>query len=153
SAELQVQTVRETNLINAKTAAVARLATAQKATTAFGAALGLVGGPLGALSIGLGVAIPLLMDFFTNAEQAKQKSLEFAQSLDQIKERLPQMTKLELEVSINDTQDSIKAQKDKIKEITQELEQLEKKASQTKISYYYAGQIHEVAKSAEQMRK
>ncbi|MDW0618179.1 phage tail tape measure protein [Mannheimia haemolytica] len=153
SAELQVQTVRETNLINAKTAAVTRLATAQKATTAFGAALGLVGGPLGALSIGLGVAIPLLMDFFTNAEQAKQKSLEFAQSLDQIKERLPQMTKLELEVSINDTQDSIKAQKDKIKEITQELEQLEKKASQTKISYYYAGQIHEVAKSAEQMRK
>ncbi|UQX80664.1 tape measure protein [Mannheimia haemolytica] len=153
SAELQVQTVRETNLINAKTAAVTRLATAQKATTAFGAALGLVGGPLGALSIGLGVAIPLLMDFFTNAEQAKQKSLEFAQSLDQIKERLPQMTKLELEVSINNTQDSIKAQKDKIKEITQELEQLEKKASQTKISYYYAGQIHEVAKSAEQMRK
>ncbi|MFA9488942.1 MULTISPECIES: phage tail tape measure protein [unclassified Mannheimia] len=153
SAELQVQTVRETNLINAKTAAVTRLATAQKATTAFGAALGLVGGPLGALSIGLGVAIPLLMDFFTNAEQATQKSLEFAQSLDQIKERLPQMTKLELEVSINDTQDSIKAQKDKIKEITQELEQLEKKASQTKISYYYAGQIHEVAKSAEQMRK
>ncbi|AHG83094.1 Phage tape measure protein [Bibersteinia trehalosi USDA-ARS-USMARC-189] len=153
SAELQVQTVRETNLINAKTAAVARLATAQKATTAFGAALGLVGGPLGALSLGLGVAIPLLMDFITNSEQSKQKALEFAQSLDQIKERLPQMTKLELEVSINDTQNSIKAQKEKIKELTKELEKLEKTANQTHMSGYNAGQIYQIAKSAEQMRK
>ncbi|WHP46365.1 phage tail tape measure protein [Mannheimia bovis] len=151
--QMKAQSAEIIALTNAEAAATQNLSNAKKSANLLSGAMSMLGGPIGLVTMGLTFGATALWDWYQSGENARQKALEFAQSLDQIKERLPQMTKLELEVSINDTQDSIKAQKEKIKEITKELEQLEKKASQTKISYYYAGQIHEVAKSAEQMRK
>lgn len=151
--QMKAQSAEIIALTNAEAVATQNLANAKKSANLLSGAMSMLGGPIGLVTMGLTFGATALWDWYQSGENARQKALEFAQSLDQIKERLPQMTKLELEVSINDTQDSIKAQKEKIKEITKELEQLEKKASQTKISYYYAGQIHEVAKSAEQMRK
>lgn len=130
SQELQVQTARETALIQAKTAATNTLATAAKSASVLGGALSMLGGPIGLLTIGLTAGATVLWDWHQKANQAREEALRYADSLDSVRANIEKMTKaqtdaemVKLSRSIREQESALASLKQRQAELTREIEQ------------------------------
>lgn len=119
---------------NAATAAKERLAAAtQQASVAnrtYAAsatlaknALSLIGGPAGAAML----AAAAVYYFYQKAQQAKQESIDFADSLDGLTAKMKEMSAAQISAAIAKTEQSIIDQRDAIADLRTEYEQLEQK--------------------------
>ncbi|MGY6072898.1 tail protein [Actinobacillus pleuropneumoniae] len=150
---MKAQSAQIIALTKAETAAMAGLATAQKGASLFSNALSFMGGPIGLAITGLTLGASALYEWYSNAEQAQQKNLDFVKSLDGINQEMTKMSSLELKVTIADTQDSIGAQKTKIKELEGELKKLQDQAEvKVRFAVDENGNIAEITKSLRQQQ-
>ena len=142
---------------NAATAAKERLAAAtQQASVAnrtYAAsatlaknALSLIGGPAGAAML----AAAAVYYFYQKAQQAKQESIDFADSLDGLTAKMKEMSAAQISAAIAKTEQSIIDQRDAIADLRTEYEQLEQKktfieqAAQIRGASAVAGDLSEV---------
>lgn len=142
---------------NAATAAKERLAAAtQQASVAnrtYAAsatlaknALSLIGGPAGAAML----AAAAIYYFYQKAQQAKQESIDFADSLDGLTAKMKEMSAAQISAAIAKTEQSIIDQRDAIADLRTEYEQLEQKktfieqAAQIRGASAVAGDLSEV---------
>lgn len=142
---------------NAATAAKERLAAAtQQASVAnrtYAAsatlarnALSLIGGPAGAAML----AAAALYYFYQKAQQAKQESIDFADSLDGLTAKMKEMSSAQISAAIAKTEQSIIDQRDALADLRTEYEQLEQKktfieqAAQIRGATAVAGDLSEV---------
>ncbi|MEZ2683878.1 phage tail tape measure protein [Proteus vulgaris] len=118
---------------NAETLAIQRLNTAQRASSTlgrgFGGALAFLGGPLGVATGLLTVGAMAYYEWQQQAEQSRQKALEYAESLDVATEALNKLSSAERQASIGKLSDSFDAQIEKIEELKRKQEELSRKAS------------------------
>ncbi|HAS0916546.1 TPA: tape measure protein [Enterobacter asburiae] len=112
---------------NAQAAASTRAAAAARAASvgvsAAGKALSLVGGPAGAAIL----AATAVYYFYQKAQQAKQESIDFADSLDGLTAKMKEMSAVQMASAIAKTEQSILDQQDAIADLRAEYDQLEKK--------------------------
>lgn len=142
---------------NAATAAKERLAAAtQQASVAnrtYAAsatlaknALSLIGGPAGAAML----AAAAVYYFYQKAQQAKQESIDFADSLDGLTAKMKEMSAAQISAAIAKTEQSIIDQRDALADLRTEYEQLEQKktfieqAAQIRGATAVAGDLSEV---------
>lgn len=142
---------------NAATAAKERLAAAtQQASVAnrtYAAsatlaknALSLIGGPAGAAML----AAAAVYYFYQKAQQAKQESIDFADSLDGLTVKMKEMSSAQISAAIAKTEQSIIDQRDALADLRTEYEQLEQKktfieqAAQIRGATAVAGDLSEV---------
>ena len=114
--------------INAEAAANRNLAIVQRSTSAagrlLGGALGFVGGPIGALAIGLSFGAGYLLEWRQEAERAKETALAYAANLDQITQSLEKMNSVQLRAEQAKAEESIIAQKQQLEELKKRYENL-----------------------------
>ncbi|MCQ9122892.1 phage tail tape measure protein [Rodentibacter caecimuris] len=128
----EVQSRKLTNAINMEAAAQRNLAIAQKSANignrALGAALGFVGGPVGATIIGITALAGAFYEYSQKTEQARQDSLAFADSLDVTAESLKAMTGEVLGGMKAKLEQSIGVQREELAKLRDELAKLEQQA-------------------------
>ncbi|MTC11897.1 tape measure protein [Providencia stuartii] len=119
----------------AEAAAIANTATAARAASfgvnALKSGLALLGGPLGVAMLAGGA----LLYFWQEAETAKQKALDFADAIEELKNKIKEMSYESLKGAIADANDSIDEQKKVIEELEDELEGLRTKYKYLKTDY------------------
>ncbi|EEA4748419.1 tape measure protein, partial [Salmonella enterica subsp. enterica serovar Give] len=86
-------------------------------------ALALIGGPAGAAML----AAAAVYYFYQKAQQAKQESIDFADSLDGLTAKMKEMSSVQIAAAIAKTEQSILVQQDAIASLRAEYEQLEQK--------------------------
>lgn len=86
-------------------------------------ALALIGGPAGAAMLAAGA----IFYFWQKAQQAKQESIDFADSLDGLTAKMKEMSAVQIASAIAKTEQSIIDQQDAIASLRAEYEQLEQK--------------------------
>lgn len=86
-------------------------------------ALALIGGPAGAAML----AAAAVYYFYQKAQQAKQESIDFADSLDGLTAKMKEMSSVQIAAAIAKTEQSILDQEDAIAGLRAEYEQLEQK--------------------------
>ncbi|EBG8169498.1 hypothetical protein E1D05_17695 [Salmonella enterica subsp. enterica serovar Agona] len=86
-------------------------------------ALALIGGPAGAAML----AAAAVYYFYQKAQQAKQESIDFADSLDGLTAKMKEMSSVQIAAAIAKTEQSILDQQDAIASLRAEYEQLEQK--------------------------
>ncbi|SEQ72862.1 tape measure protein, partial [Basfia succiniciproducens] len=120
---------RLTSAINAEAAAQRNLAVAQKATSAGGrllsGALGLVGGPLGALAVGLTTGIGIWMEYNQKTEEAHQKALALADDLPKLTAELEKLNSVQLGARQAKAEESIIAQQKEVQKLEKDIKKLE----------------------------
>ncbi|MEP8653299.1 tape measure protein [Enterobacter hormaechei] len=111
---------------NAQASASTRAAAAARAASvgfsAAGKALSIVGGPAGAAML----AATAVYYFYQKVQQAKQESINFADSLDGLTSKMKEMSAVQVAAAIAKTEQSIIDQQDAIAELREEYERLEK---------------------------
>ncbi|MFP1783143.1 tape measure protein [Lonsdalea quercina] len=112
-AEAQIAQAAATRTATA--AAVTATATIKSLATG---ALALIGGPAGAAVI----AAAGLFYFYQKMQQARQESIDFADKLDGVIEKMKGMSQIKLAAAIDDTRKSITAQKEALQEYQSTLE-------------------------------
>ncbi|MDD6911710.1 tape measure protein, partial [Actinobacillus minor] len=133
--ELQVQTQRETTLVQQQTVAIKALETAQnQANIAKRAGLGLLnalGGPWG-IAMGLvSSGAMALYNWYQEAEQAKQKAIEFANALPRLKEELATMNGIDLRATKAQLEESAEAQQKKVDDLKRKVKSLRQEIEST----------------------
>ncbi|HDS5485831.1 TPA: tape measure protein [Enterobacter chengduensis] len=112
---------------NAQATASTRAAAAARAASiwysAAGKALNLVGGPAGFAML----AATAVYYLYQKVQQAKQESIDFADSLDGLTAKMKEMSAVQVAAAIAKTEQSIIDQQDAIAELREEYERLEKK--------------------------
>lgn len=86
-------------------------------------ALALIGGPVGAAML----AAAAVYYFYQKAQQAKQESIDFADSLDGLTAKMKEMSSVQITAAIAKTEQSILDQQDAITGLRADYEQLEQK--------------------------
>ncbi|STP66919.1 phage tape measure protein [Enterobacter hormaechei] len=86
-------------------------------------ALALIGGPAGAAML----AAAAVYYFYQKAQQAKQESIDFADSLDGLTAKMKEMSSVQIAAAIAKTEQSILDQQDAIASLRAEYDQLEQK--------------------------
>lgn len=86
-------------------------------------ALALIGGPAGAAML----AAAAVYYFYQKAQQAKQESIDFADSLDGLTAKMKEMSSVQIAAAIAKTEQSILDQQDAIASLMAEYDQLEQK--------------------------
>lgn len=132
-AEAQVSTSRlaAADATAAATAANARYIASQEAATVASRAasvaggllrgvLGLIGGPAGVAML----AAAAIFYFWQKAQQAREESLRFADSLDRVNDSMKSMNNTQLSGTIADANKSIRVQKDEISDLQAEVDSL-----------------------------
>ncbi|MCF6670885.1 tape measure protein [Raoultella ornithinolytica] len=132
-AEAQVSTSRlaAADATATATAANARYIASQEAATVASraasvaggllrGALGLIGGPAGVAML----AAAAIFYFWQKAQQAREESLRFADSLDRVNDSMKSMNNTQLSGTIADANKSIRAQKDEISDLQSEVDSL-----------------------------
>lgn len=121
--------VRLTTAINAEAAAQRNLAVAQKSTSAGGrllsGVLGMVGGPLGLLSIGLAAGVGAWADYNQKTEEAHRKALDLANDLPQLTAELEKLNSVKLGGRQAEAEESIAAQQKEVKKLEDSIKDLE----------------------------
>lgn len=110
---LKAETVAITTTGNAARAANVGL-------TALRAGLALIGGPMGAAMIAAGA----VFYFYQKSQEAKEEALAFADSIEELKNRMQELSAVALEAEMAKARRSINEQKDVIKELESEIEML-----------------------------
>ncbi|HGO5823390.1 TPA: tape measure protein [Mannheimia haemolytica] len=154
SQELQVQTARETALIQAKTAATNTLATAAKSASILGGALNMLGGPIGLVTMGLTAGATVLWDWYQKAEQAREEALRYSDSLDTVRAGIEKMTKAQTDAEMVKLSRSIKEQETALANLKQRQAELTREIEQGATVYEdaFAGTVR-VTMSAEELAK
>ena len=124
SAELQAQTARETALIQAKTAATNQLAAAGRSANVLSGAISALGGPVGLLTVGLTVGATALYNWHQEAEQARERALSYADSIEQVKSNLEQMTAVQTNAELVRVKQSIDTQREALEQLKLEQQRL-----------------------------
>lgn len=124
SAELQAQTARETALIQAKTAATNQLAAAGRSANVLSGAISALGGPVGLLTIGLTVGATALYNWHQEAEQARERALSYADSIEQVKSNLEQMNAVQTNAELVRVKQSIDTQREALEQLRLEQQRL-----------------------------
>ncbi len=113
---------------NAETLAIQRLNAAQRASSTlgrgFGGALAFLGGPLGIATGLLTAGAMAYYEWQQQAEQSRQKALEYAESLDVATESLKKLSDAERQASIGKLAEGLDARITKIDELTRKQEKL-----------------------------
>lgn len=147
---------------NAETLAIQRLNNAaQRASSTlgrgFGGALAFLGGPLGIATGLLTAGAMAYYEWQQQAEQSRQKALEYAESLDVATESLKKLSDAERQASIGKLFDSFDAQIEKIEELKRKQEDLKKSSdfggANKGISFYYTGDYESFSAEAVKARK
>lgn len=146
---------------NAETLAIQRLNAAQRANSTlgrgFGGALAFLGGPLGIATGLLTAGAMAYYEWQQQAEQSRQKALEYAESLDVATESLKKLSDAERQASIGKLFDSFDAQIEKIEELKRKQEDLKKSSdfggANKGISFYYTGDYESFSAEAVKARK
>ncbi|HEK3154245.1 TPA: phage tail tape measure protein [Proteus mirabilis] len=146
---------------NAETLAIQRLNAAQRASSTlgrgFGGALAFLGGPLGIATGLLTAGAMAYYEWQQQAEQSRQKALEYAESLDVATESLKKLSDAERQASIGKLADSFDAQVEKIEELKKKQEDLKKSSDfggvNKGISFYYTGDYEAFSAEVVKARK
>ncbi|WP_311753013.1 phage tail tape measure protein [Proteus columbae] len=146
---------------NAETLAIQRLNAAQRASSTlgrgFGGALAFLGGPLGIATGLLTAGAMAYYEWQQQAEQSRQKALEYAESLDVATESLKKLSDAERQASIGKLADSFDAQVEKIEELKKKQEDLKKSSdfggANKGISFYYTGDYEAFSAEVVKARK
>ncbi|WP_286146258.1 tape measure protein [Shigella sp. FC1967] len=113
---------------NAETLAIQRLNAAQRASSTlgrgFGGALAFLGGPLGIATGLLTAGAMAYYEWQQQAEQSRQKALEYAESLDVATESLNKLSDAERQASMVKLAEGLDARVTKIDELTQKQKEL-----------------------------
>ncbi|EGT3589545.1 hypothetical protein F6S80_18300, partial [Proteus mirabilis] len=113
---------------NAETLATQRLNAAQRASSTlgrgFGGALAFLGGPLGIATGLLTAGAMAYYEWQQQAEQSRQKALEYAESLDVATESLNKLSDAERQASMVKLAEGLDARATKIDELTQKQKEL-----------------------------
>lgn len=113
---------------NAETLAIQRLNAAQRASSTlgrgFGGALAFLGGPLGIATGLLTAGAMAYYEWQQQAEQSRQKALEYAESLDVATESLNKLSDAERQASMVKLAEGLDARVTKIGELTQKQKEL-----------------------------
>lgn len=109
---------------NAQAAASARAASAARAASVgvglARGALSLIGGPAGAATLAAGA----IFYFWQKAQQAREESIRFADSLDQVNESMKAMNNTQLRGVIADANKSIQAQEEYVRDLEDSIDKL-----------------------------
>lgn len=109
---------------NAQAAASARAASAARAASVgvglARGALSLIGGPAGAATLAAGA----IFYFWQKAQQAREESIRFADSLDQVNESMKTMNNTQLRGVIADANKSIQAQEEYVRDLEDSIDKL-----------------------------
>lgn len=109
---------------NAQAAASARAASAARAASVgvglARGALSLIGGPAGAATLAAGA----IFYFWQKAQQAREESIRFADSLDQVNESMKAMNNTQLRGVIADANKSIQAQEEHVRDLEDSIDKL-----------------------------
>lgn len=154
SAELQAQTARETALIQAKTAATNQLAAAGRSANALGGAISALGGPVGLLTVGLTVGATALYNWHQEAEQARERALSYADSIEQVKSNLEQMTAVQTAAELVRVKQSIDEQRKALEQLRLEQQRLINSSKETTtVTHDAFGGTTTYQKSAKELAK
>ncbi|MDP8051058.1 tape measure protein [Pasteurella atlantica] len=159
SSQITKQERRLTAAIHAEAAAQKKLAVAQKMTSTssrfLNGAMGLFGGPYGVAAIAISGIATAFYDVYREAEEARKKALEFADTIPEITKNLEKLNSVELEIKIGDAKVSIEEQKKQIKDLREEYEKLKKQFEQKTITVTdeLTGEVHAFAKSTKLLEK
>ncbi|MGC2868978.1 phage tail tape measure protein [Proteus vulgaris] len=146
---------------NAETLAIQRLNAAQRASStlgrSFGGALAFLGGPLGIATGLLTAGAMAYYEWQQQAEQSRQKALEYAESLDVATESLNKLSDAERQASIGKLAEGLDAQIEKIEELKRKQEDLKKSSdlggANKGISFYYTGDYESFSAEVVKARK
>ncbi|MEQ5239464.1 phage tail tape measure protein [Proteus terrae] len=146
---------------NAETLAIQRLNVAQRASStlgrSFGGALAFLGGPLGIATGLLTAGAMAYYEWQQQAEQSRQKALEYAESLDVATESLNKLSDAERQASIGKLAEGLDAQIEKIEELKRKQEDLKKSSdlggANKGISFYYTGDYESFSAEVVKARK
>ncbi|MFK9071569.1 MULTISPECIES: phage tail tape measure protein [Proteus] len=146
---------------NAETLAIQRLNAAQRASStlgrSFGGALAFLGGPLGIATGLLTAGAMAYYEWQQQAEQSRQKTLEYAESLDVATESLNKLSDAERQASIGKLAEGLDAQIEKIEELKRKQEDLKKSSdlggANKGISFYYTGDYESFSAEVVKARK
>ena len=154
SAELQAQTTRETALIQAKTAATNQLAAAGRSANVLGGAISALGGPVGLLTVGLTVGATALYNWHQEAEQARERALSYADSIEQVKSNLEQMTAVQTAAELVRVKQSIDEQRKALEQLRLEQQRLINSSKETTtVTHDAFGGTTTYQKSAKELAK
>ena len=133
--QLKANTEALTAATNQQTAAQARLDVAMKATsfaaTGLRSAMALLGGPAGILLLSAGA----LMTWSSKAAEAKQKALDFSDSVDSLRDSLKSLTLNQLLDKQQDYCDNLENIENQIKNVVSEINNAEAKITAAKASF------------------
>ena len=154
SAELQAQTARETALIQAKTAATNQLAAAGRSANVLSGAISALGGPVGLLTVGLTVGATALYNWHQEAEQARERALSYADSIEQVKSNLEQMTAVQTAAELVRVKQSIDEQIKALEQLRLEQQRLINSSKETAtVTHDAFGGTTTYQKSAKELAK
>lgn len=154
SVELQAQTARETALIQAKTAATNQLAAAGRSANVLGGAISALGGPVGLLTVGLTIGATALYNWHQEAEQARERALSYADSIEQVKSNLEQMNAVQTAAELVRVKRSIDEQKKALEQLRLEQQRLINSSKEaTTVTYDSFGGATTYKKSAKEIAK
>ena len=124
----EAQAKKLTIAINAEAAANKNLAIAKLNTSAagrlLGGALGLVGGPIGALAVGLSLGAGYLLEWRQEAERAKETALAYSDNLEQVAQSLEKMNGVQLRAEQAKLEENIIARKQQIEDLKKRYDNL-----------------------------
>ncbi len=124
----EAQAKKLTIAINAEAAANKNLAIAKRNTSTagrlLGSALGLVGGPIGALAVGLSLGAGYLLEWRQEAERAKETALAYSDNLEQVSQSLEKMNGVQLRAEQAKLEENIIARKQQIEELKKRYDNL-----------------------------
>lgn len=124
----EAQAKKLTIAINAEAAANKNLAIAKRNTSTagrlLGSALGLVGGPIGALAVGLSLGAGYLLEWRQEAERAKETALAYSDNLEQVAHSLEKMNSVQLRAEQAKLEENIIARKQQIEELKKRYDNL-----------------------------
>ena len=124
----EAQAKKLTIAINAEAAANKNLAIAKRNTSAagrlLGGALGLVGGPIGALAVGLSLGAGYLLEWRQEAERAKETALAYSDNLEQVAQSLEKMNGVQLRAEQAKLEENIIARKQQIEDLKKRYDNL-----------------------------
>ncbi|MEG9475786.1 phage tail tape measure protein [Mannheimia indoligenes] len=156
--ELQIQTQRETTLIQQQTVAIKALETAQnQANVAKRMGAGLMtalGGPWGIAMGVISAGAIALFDWSQKANQAREEALRYADSLDSVRANIDKMTKAQTDAEMVKLSRSIKEQETALANLKQRQAELTREIEQGATVYEdaFAGTVR-VTMSAEELAK
>lgn len=130
-ARMKAQSAEIIALTNAEAVATNNLAQAKKSANLLSGALGMLGGPIGLVTMGLTFGATWLYNWYQEAEQAKQKAIEFANELPRIKEGLAAMNGIDLRATKAQLEESAEAQQKKVDDLKRKAQSLRQEIENT----------------------